>query len=168
MDIAVGNTGDVYSDDNYQGIFPDVGFTCSGWLLSWVFGAEWEGNSQSFIELQVWRPVGGDGVYTKVGSTTVVTSENRSQLYYYNLSSPLAFETGDILGYYQPPSDNSQISLIFEKDTKGNLQRGYYYHNLSISASYLDIRQGTLYNSYQVFINVITGKCYNVNISQNS
>ena len=55
MSILLDNEGDVYPEGHYQGIFPEVGFTCSGQLLGWVFGAKWEGNSPSFTygDLQV-------------------------------------------------------------------------------------------------------------------
>ena len=97
-----------------------MGFTCNGKVLSWVFGAVWEGNSQSFTELQIWRPVvDNDGVFTKVWSTEIITFENQSELYYYPLSTPLAFQAGDVLGYYQPPSKQSQLRLLYERDEIG-------------------------------------------------
>ena len=158
MDALLGNFGNTFNDNDFQGIFPEVGFTCSGRVTTWVFGAEWEGNTESFTELQIWRPVGEDGVYTKVGSTTIMTSENRTKLYHYPLSSPLAFQAGDVLGYYQPPSDRSQLRLIYEADERGEFQLGYYYYNQPSSPSQLDIRKGIFYRTYQYFINVITGK----------
>ena len=158
MDAVLGNLGDTFKENDFQGIFPEVGFTCSGTLLSWVFGAKWEGNSQSFTEIQIWRPVGEDGVFRKVGSTTIMTPQNQSNLYYYPLSSPLAFQAGDVLGYYQPPSENSQLRLLFENDRRGDLQLGYYYYNQPSSPSTLDIRQGAIYRTYQIFINVVTGE----------
>ena len=72
----------------------------SGQLLSSLYKklpryvAEWTG-SDSFTELQIWRS-SGDGSYTKVGSTTIMTEENTTQLYEYPLSSPLPFLEGDI------------------------------------------------------------------------
>ena len=158
MDALLGNLGETFIDSNYQGLFPEVGFTCSGRLVAWVFGAHWQGHSQAFTELQIWRPVGEDGVYTKVGSTTIMTSENQTDLYHYPLSSPLAFQAGDVLGYYQPPSDRSQLRLIYEVDEKGGLQLGYFYKNQPSSPSQLDIRNGFIYCIYQMFINVETGE----------
>ena len=145
-------------ETNYQGIFPQVGFTCNGQVLSWIFGARWEGNSQSFTELQIWRPVvDNDGVFTKVWSTQIITFENQSELYYYSLSTPLAFQAGDVLGYYQPPSTQSQLRLLYERDERG-LQVGYYYHNPTTSPTILDIRDGDNDNIYQMLIDVIAGE----------
>ena len=95
---------------NAQTIAPGINFTCSGNILSWIFGAVWVGNTAPFTELQIWRS-SGDGSYTKVGSTTIMTEQNTTRLYQYPLSSPLPFQAGDILGYYQ-----SQLRLVSEID----------------------------------------------------
>ena len=158
MNAVLGNV-EVRADDNYQGIFPEVGFTCDGTVSSWVFGAKWEGNSQSFTELQIWRPsADSDKVFTKVWSTEIFTSENQSELYYYPLTTPLAFQAGDVLGYYQPPSTQSQLSLLYERDVRG-LQIGFYYYNQPHSPSTVDIRNGDIFRKYQMLINVIAGEC---------
>ena len=95
---------------NLHAIIPGINFTCSGNIHSWIFGAEWYGNTESYTELQIWRS-SGDGSYTKVGSTTIMTEESTTQLYEYPLSSPLPFQEGDILGYYQPSGSRSQLGL---------------------------------------------------------
>ena len=59
---------------------------------------------------------------------------------------------------YQPPSDRSQLRLIYEVDEKGGLQLGYFYKNQPSSPSQLDIRNGFIYRIYQMFINVETGE----------
>ena len=101
---------------NLHAIIPGINFTCIGNIHSWIFGAEWYGNTGSFTELQIWRS-SGNGSYTKVGSTTIMTEENTTQLYKYPLSSPLPFQEGDILGFYQPSGSRSQLGL--------QLQLGY-------------------------------------------
>ena len=40
-----------------------------------------------------------------------MTEENTTQLYKYPLSSPLPFQEGDILAYYQPSRSRSQLGL---------------------------------------------------------
>ena len=150
-------------DSHRQGIFPEVGFTCSGQLLGWVFGAKWEGNSTSFTELQIWRPTSIDGVFTKVGSTTIMTTQNHTDLYNYSLSSPLAFQAGDVLGYYQPPSSESQLRLYYEENIRRKLRTGIYFPEPQSPTTTLDIRNQSVDIQYQMFINVITGE-YNVTL----
>ena len=95
---------------NSQAIIPEINFTCAGSILSWTFGASWEGNTPELTELQIWRS-SGDGSYDKVGSTTIMTEENTTGFYQYPLSSPLSFQAGDILGYYQPATSITQLRL---------------------------------------------------------
>ena len=111
MNAVLGNYGPddlVTYQDSYQAIIPGINFTCSGTILSWTFAAEWWENATALTELQIWRS-SGDGFYTKVGSTTIMTEESTTGLYQYPLSSPLSFEAGDILGYFM-----SQLRLQFE------------------------------------------------------
>ena len=96
---------------NSQAIIPEINFTCAGSILSWTFGAGWQGSTPELTELQIWRS-SGDGSYTKVGNTTIMTEENTTGLYQYPLSSPLPFQAGDILGYYQPARSRSQLRLL--------------------------------------------------------
>ena len=151
------NERDVGGVGHYQGLLPEVGFTCSGRLLGWVFGANWAGNTGEFTELQIWRQTSEVGVYTKVGNTAIVTSQNQSKLYYYTLSTPLTFQAGDALGYYQPSSHDSQLKLLYEEGRRGELQGTYYYSRLQSPPTELDTRMQTLYTKYQIFINVIAG-----------
>ena len=86
--------------DTVQVLFPEMNFSCNGSIQSLIFGAQWQGNSSSFPELQIWRPSGSQS-YSKVGGTLInMTGEYISELYQYTLTSPLAFGPGDILGYY--------------------------------------------------------------------
>ena len=158
MDAVLDNYGGVvYSPTDCQVIFPGVNFTCSGSIQSWIFGARWIGYTASFTELQIWRS-SGDESYTKVGSTIIMTEENTTELYYYPLSSPLPFQAGDILGYYQPNplGLKSQLALLSEKDGQGQL---WYYYFPSSAPSQFVITESTNSDSrYQVLINVITGE----------
>ena len=152
MEVVLDNNSAFYIDENFQGLFPEAQFMRSGRLVAWVFGAKWKGNIHSFTELQIWRPVSEDGVYTKVGSTRIVTSENQTQLYHYPLFPPLHFQAGDVLGYYQPPSESSLLSLYYEND----VQLGYCYNNTPGSPTF--VRQSSIYCNYQIFRNVVTGE----------
>ena len=157
MDDLLGNDGSLIRGENYQGIFPEVGFTCSGSIEGWVFGAQWVGgNDREFTELQIWRPT-GNGAYTKVGNTTIITDRINSEFYEYPLSSPLDFQAGDVLGYYQPHSSQSQLRLRFEDGGRRKNQTGYYYMGSS-PASDLYLPWGAMSTRYQILVNVITSE----------
>ena len=157
MDDILDNEGTlVISFPNNQAIFPEVNFTCRGSILSWVFGAQWEGNTDSYTELQIWRPGSRDGVYSKVGSTTIMTERNSTRLYQYSLSSPLTFQAGDVLGFYQPERPRSQLTLLGEPEARGQ-QLGYYHLETLSAASELNISvPGD--DRDQIFINAVTGE----------
>ena len=44
----------------------------------------------------------------------MLEEENSTQLYQYTLTSPLPFQAGDILGYFQGSQSTSQLRLLFE------------------------------------------------------
>ena len=147
-----------FNKRNSQAIVPGMTFKCSGSISSWTFGAGWygSGNTESYTELQIWRS-SGDGSYTKVGSTTIMTEENTTQLYEYPLSSPLPFKEGDILGCYLPSESRSQLRLQFGR---GYGHRLYFTNDVNSSASHfsmdhLNVR-GTL-NHFHPLISVETG-----------
>ena len=153
MDALLDNLGDNFdANGNIQGIFPEVGFTCNGSIRSWGFGAK---GHNWYIELQIWRPT-GNGVYTKVGYTTIVATEE-GNLYETRLSSPLAFQAGDVLGYYQPQISRSRLRLRFELDGRYP-QVAYYYTGVTSPASELDVRSRTSNSRYQIMVNVVTGE----------
>ena len=164
MDVLLDNKGRIVVSEsgNVQEIFPEVNFTCSGTIQSWIFGALELSNGLLFPELQIWRPDGGDGSYTKVES--ISTNSTRitlveEGLYQYPLSSPLHFQAGDILGYYQTARINSQWLLRFEREGRGR-QLEYLYPRDS-AASQLNVT-GSVTESVdnrQLFVNVVTGKC---------
>ena len=166
MDFLFRNEGTVVSPPfSLQGLFPEVNFTCSGTIQSWIFGAL-ELSGPLLSELQIWRPDGGDGSYTKVESISTnstgitlveegLVEEGQTGLYQYSLSSPLHFQAGDILGYFQPARINSQWLLHLEHEGRGH-QRQYLYPRAS-AASQLNVTE-FVDNVVQLIVNVVTGK----------
>ena len=160
MDALLGNLRSGTSFGNVQGIYPDTNFTCSGNIKSWILGAVWVGSTDSrFTELQIWRPGSEDGYYTKVGSSTIIIpSENTTQLYHFDLSSPLPFQAGDVLGYYQPDVSSSQLTLVFEINEQTPLSHGYFFHQEQ-AASQLQLSENDSEGrSGQLLINAQTGE----------
>ena len=141
---------------NWQAIIPGMNFTCSGNIHSWIFGAEWAGYTELFTELQIWRS-SGNGSYTKVGSTTIMTEQNTTQLYKYPLSSPLPFQEGDIVGFYQPAQWMSPLGLLFEM---GYDRRVHYIQDINSPATHLNISdlQTSPNKLFHLLISVETGK----------
>ena len=149
---------------NVQGIFPGMNFTCSGTVQSWMFGAEWhdiDDNSTngSFPQLQIWRPI-GNGSYTRVGNTTIMAANlittryySAAQLYQYHPSSPLAFQAGDILGYYQPRVPTSKLELYLQ-NRQGQLG---HFNSVTNEPTQFVVRNSDMVLNTQLVIAVVTG-----------
>ena len=129
IDEVVGNTY-LYGGDSRQVLIPDIRFKCSGVITRWIFGAQWQGQSPAHTELQIWRksPT-NDNMYNKIdGTTVVIGTKNISDIYEYPVDSPLAFQEGDILGYFQAIRNRSEIVLYLEQSYRISA----YYERLSI------------------------------------
>ena len=112
----VGANTKVETKNKRQVLIPGINFTCNGTLTKWIFAAEWKGRTDGYTELQIWRKTSTtDNVYTKVGATTIMVAESSSEVYEYPVDPPLAFLEGDVLGYFQPKNDKSQIVVYVEK-----------------------------------------------------
>ena len=147
-----------YFANAVQTIVPGNTFTCNGSILSWTVGAEWSGDKSDpvFTELQVWRK-SGEGLYTKVGSNIIMAeTENSSSIYHFPLASPLAFQAGDILGYFQGSPVTRQLGLLHEILS---FSFPIHFNAQESSASQLNINQLTILDA-QVFISPNTGKQY--------
>jgi len=151
IDVTEGNV-ELDTHDNRQVVLPNISFACNGTIRKWIVGAEWEGNSDAYTELQIWRR-SSDSVYNKVGSTTImVGAENGSQLYEYPLETPLEFWEGDILGYFQPNEDDSELNLYLE-DSK---RLTAYVDQLESPMGPFDINYATSDDKYPL-VTVVTG-----------
>ena len=142
------------SAKNVQVLFPGMNFTCNGTIQSSIFGAQWHVNStnDSFPQLQIWRPI-GSRLYIKVGNTTIMTRKKNSELYQYHPSSPLTFQAGDILGYYQPRVPTSKLELYLDS-RQGQL--GHLYTVTNEPTQFV-VRNLNKIPSIQLVIAIVTG-----------
>ena len=105
-----------------QRIIPSLRFDCDGAITKWIVGASWRNaaNATSFPDLQIWRNSSENGVYMKVGNTTLfATRSNSSRLYEFPVEPSLPFQRGDILGIFQPSNSRSRIRILY-KTGSGN------------------------------------------------
>ena len=117
IDIVEGNTN-IRPSGYRESLFPAITFNCTGKITKWIFAANWEGSNQMHTELNIWRRIGSN-TYRKVGGTTVrVGGHNITEVYEYTVNPPLAFQEGDILGYFQPVRYISQLDLYLEESER--------------------------------------------------
>ena len=146
-----------FNATSIQAVFPGMNFTCSGSIQSWIFGAEWFRNSPAYTELQIWRKSREDS-YIKVGSTEIrIELEESTRYYEYTLSSPLSYQTGDVVGYFQASSSTSQWGLLYENVESGHL---LYYSVRSIPANTFNILTSVPRGDVRPIITLTTGNNY--------
>ena len=101
-----------------QRLFPDITFTCNGFITKWIVGAfDPIPNNNDNTQLQIWRS-GHGNTYNKIGASLLLPNHTIfTNVYQTVLDPPLEFQEGDILGVYQPDSANNQLSLYYQEET---------------------------------------------------
>ena len=83
-----------------------------------------------------------------------MTEQSETDLYRYPLSSPLTFQAGDILGYYQ---SEEHLQFIFQEVDLG--YPVYYYASESCAVSQMTLSlQMSSEEQYRLLIGIETGK----------
>ena len=141
-------TRDTYPQE--QVIFPNIKFTCSGWVVKWIMGAT-SSTGTHYPELQIWRPSGG-GVYQKLNGTIAkAAGEEASRIYEFIVYPPLPFQPDDILGVFQPSQQNS--SLLVDYGSGGDLLNFYLpleSSQVEPSHTFIDISSSGMQNRTDV------------------
>ena len=77
-----------------------------------------------YPDLQIWRRT-ATNTFTKVGNTTLRIETGSSDMTYYEYSppTPLSFQTGDVLGIFQPDMERNRLRLYFQS---GDGPQNYY------------------------------------------
>ena len=110
------NINGVVSRPRQQRLFPDIKFTCNGFITKWIVGAQIRttGITTELPEMQIWRRLATDNIYTKVGSSLLTNGiASNSNVIEYTPVSPVEFQVGDILGVFQPRADHSIICKFY-------------------------------------------------------
>ena len=149
--------------DNQQRLFPNITFTCNGFITKWIVGADHEAeNDNELPELQIWRNTGGTS-YTKANFSQLPSNTLNGTVAEYNLSTPLEFQEGDILGVYQPKHDKSELVVYYqERDGPVNYEEG----NIARSTVTLDTSHSE-YDYPLVTVEISTGKLMPYNVYYN-
>ena len=112
------NINGVVSRPRTQLIFPDIRFTCHGFITKWIVGAQARstGIMTEMPELQIWQANRGTDTYNKTTYSLIIPNEtNSSHVHEYIPVSPLEVNIGDILGVYQPQVDLSGLVVYNQK-----------------------------------------------------
>ena len=101
-----------------QLLYPELKFSCNGSVTKWIYGAVDMSGTGELPEIQIWRQTDTD-TYTKQTFSSVPANETEpgTNIHEYYPETPLEFQEGDILGYFQPDEDDSQIVLYAQRES---------------------------------------------------
>ena len=122
---------------NHQLIFPDITFDCSGEIVEWVVGGYARRDRPYNAHLQIWSPQ-GNGLYTiKHTSELSATRMIRSNVFVQDVSPPLPFEPGDVIGAFHPWFNDSRVQLDLDPDQDSLFYTYSTYNEGYISPQYV-------------------------------
>ena len=100
-------------------VLPSMHFSCSGTISRWTFVALRRngGGRNQYPRFQLWRPNGPDRYEREYESSTdssrFLTADNSGLTIAECVPpAPIPFQAGDVLGVYQPDSDDRRLSVI--------------------------------------------------------
>ena len=154
------NINGVVSRLSQQRLFPDIRFTCRGFITNWIVGVQ---NITGVVmakmpELQIWRKVENNR-YTKIGSTQLTTTEVAlsHNVFEYTVAPPLMFQEGDIFGVYQPREEDSQLAVYYQKNS-GTVNYGGQIVDAPLSSFIYSGTPASEYDYPLVSVEIISGK----------
>ena len=98
-------------------------FSCNGNLTGLLFVGTYSGTGggrDKYPEIQIYRNTGGD-TYTRQGSSQEIRLAagdfSPDGVLQYNLTTPISFQSGDVLGVYQPSEGDSVVRVYYRQAT---------------------------------------------------
>ena len=110
-------TGDRLS--NEFRLLTEESFNCSGIITGLLLVGDVRvkrNNRNKYAEIQIWRNAGGN-TYTRQARQDIKLNAgdfSPDGVFQYNLTSALSFQSGDVLGVYQPDQDDSIVRVYYD------------------------------------------------------
>ena len=136
-----------YLDGKFR-LIPGMSFTCNGMITGLLLGVDIRSKSNAdgrteYPVVQVWRPGSGDS-YTRVAMQEIRLAAgdfSPDGVFQYNLTTPIDFLNGDVLGVYQPSEGESIVRLY--RHSQSNAPVSYELGENPVPSS-LPVRLGDL------------------------
>ena len=118
--IPEGDRSNDFLDHEFR-LIPDMNFTCSGTITSLLIGAAYRTGRLriEYPEVQVWKINPEGSLYTRQGSEEIRLAAgdfSPDGVLQYTLTTPMTFQSGDVLGVYQPDQSDSLVTLFYNSD----------------------------------------------------
>ena len=158
---SVTRKGQVTINSGRQVIVPNARFNCNGRITNVAASMKDLSGATNYPIIEVWRPYIYSGSYMKIGevhfSAGSLKGAGQGSYYYANISlnssSQIEFQSGDVIGYYQPSNAQRKIWSIQTEEYTSYSNTGPYPLTLLNVYSY-----GTRVTNYQPLIEVMYGK----------
>ena len=166
---SVTQKGQVTINSGKPVIVPNARFNCNGRITNVAASMKDLSGATNYPIFEVWRPYIHPGSYMKIGevhfSAGSLKVASQGSYYYANIplnsSGKIEFQSGDVIGYYQPSNAQRKIWSIQTDEYTSYSNTGPYPLTLLNVYSY-----GTRVTNYQPLIEVMYGKiiivCINV------
>ena len=103
-------------------LLPNESFSCSGTmtglLLVGTLGTN--GKRNQYPEIQIWRNTDGN-TYTRQANQEIRLAAgdfSPDGVFQYNLTTPILFQSGDVLGVYQPSTKSSVVRVYYSQENQ--------------------------------------------------
>ena len=156
--ITNGGMNDDSLDNNFI-LLPGDSFSCSGTMTGLLFvGTYRTGKDRTlYPEIQIYRNTGGGNTYTRQGSETIELAEgdfSPDGVLQYNLTTPISFQSGDVLGVYQPDQSVSVVRVYY-RQLQGTTVT--IYRNSDSPMSSISLNDLTTVMDQKILISPISG-----------
>ena len=138
-------------------LVPHVNFSCSGNLTSLLIGATVRRKGHQYPQIQLWRTVDRN-LYTRQESQVIklaIGDFSPDGVLQYNLTTPIQFQSGDVLGIYQPLKSVSAASIYYSIDTSS--PNTYRLRSNPYTGASLSFSAVSKISNQQILISPISG-----------
>ena len=138
-------------------LFPSMNFTCSGNItgMALVAGIGWRTRKNLYPEIQTWRNINETDQFTRQASQEILLNPgdfSTDGVLQYNLTTPISFQSGDVLGVYQPRFDLADTQLQYTSSS--NAPDSYHYDTV---INYLALQDTSRRSRQLLLLSLITG-----------
>ena len=157
---SVTQKGQVTINSGRQVIVPNARFNCNGRITNVAASMKNLSGDTNYPIFEVWRPYIYSGSYIKIGevhfSAGSLKGADQGSYYYANISlngsGQIEFQSGDVIGYYQPSNARQIWSIQTDEYTSYSYTGPYALDLLHIYSDGISV------TNYQPLIKVMYGK----------
>ena len=144
-------------------LFPNQNFTCNGSITSFLLGIDIRTGETLYPQVQIWRRTSSTSIreFMKVHFEEIRLDPGAfspSGVFEYPLSTPMNFQSGDILGVWQPRQQDS-IVRIFYSDNDNNAPITYRRSSATNNVYNIDSSSFSTRQDEFILISPVAGTC---------